>query len=151
MSDKHQADSHHHGPVFDTANAEGRMNWVFYDFWPIMIFVALFILMCMLPIVLSGLMHNPFSAADVVWWGYGLLVAAMFLGALALFIVAPYFAGVYTLLVSIYGLVMAERFHAWTVGGMPWGSSIAILFLTYALIANLIFMQADRASKKSRL
>lgn len=150
MSEQH-GDEHQHGPVFDTLKAEGRLNWIFFDFWPIMIFVAAFSLMCTIPIVLSGMLHNPFSAADVVWWGYGLLILAMFLGALGLFIVAPRFTGVYTLLVSIYGLVMAERFHAWTVGNMPWGNSIAILFLTYAVIANLVFMRADRAPRKSHL
>jgi hypothetical protein len=147
----HQQGEPHHGPVFDVTNAEGRMNWVFYDFWPIMIWVGVFIIMCSLPVVLSGMLHNPFSAADVVWWGYGLLIAAVFLGALAVFIVAPRFAGIYTLLVSIYGLVLAERFQAWTIGNTPWGSSIAILFLTYVLIGNLVFMQAGRAPKKSRL
>lgn len=146
MSEPH--DEHQHGPVFDTLKAEGRLNWIFFDFWPIMIFVAAFALMCSIPIVLSGMLHNPFSAADVVWWGYGLLLLGMFMGALALFIVAPRFTGVYTLLVSIYFLVMAEHFHAWTVGGTPWGNSIAILFLTYALIANLIFMRADQQPRR---
>jgi hypothetical protein len=140
----------HHGPVFDTSNAEGRMNWVFFDFWPIMIWVAVFSLMCAIPIVLSGMLHGAFSASDVIWWGYGLVILLVMLGALAMFIVLPRFVGTYVLLVSIYYLVMAQRFDAWRVGGTPWGSSIAIIFLTYVLVGNIIFMQADRPQKRRR-
>jgi hypothetical protein len=152
LDDPHHedADHHDHAPVFNTANAEGRMNWVFFDFWPIMIWVAVFSLMCAIPIVLSGTLHGPFSAADVVWWGYGLVILAVMLGALGIFIVIPRFVGIYTLLVSIYYLIMAERFHAWQVGGTQWGNSITILFLTYVLVGNFIFMQADRPAKRRR-
>jgi hypothetical protein len=150
-SEKQSAGHHAHPQVFDASSAEGRMNWVFYDFWPIMIWVGVFILMCSIPIVLSGMLHNPFSAADVVWWGYGLLIGAVFLGALGLFIVLPQFVAPYVLLVAIYYLIAAEHFKAWAAGGMPWGNTITILFLTYALIGNLIFLRAGFRKKKSRL
>jgi hypothetical protein len=144
------ADHGHHGKEFDTSHAEGRLNWVLYDFWPIMIWVAVFAIMCAVPIVMSGSLHGAFSAADVVWWGYGLVILAVMCGALGIFIVFPRFTGVYTLLVSIYYLIMAERFRAWEVGGTPWGNSITILFLAYVLVGNLVFMQADRPEKRRR-
>ncbi len=144
----HPPENHGDHQSFDTSNTEGRMNWVFFEFWPVMIWVVVLILICSLPILFSQTLHNPYSSSDVVWWGYSILVGAVFLVSLGLFIVAPRFVAPFTLLVIIYYLIAAEQFKAWTVGNMPWGSSIAILFLTYALIANLIFLKTGAPVKK---
>ncbi len=140
---------------FDTSNAEGRMNWVFFEFWPIMIWVAVFVLMCALPLTLSGMLHNPFSASDVVWPGYGLLLATEFVLALIIFILFPRLVMPYFTLITIYGLIAAEQGKAWQAGwvndgaGHTWMiSNIAILFLTYVLVGWFVMVRDDMASRK---
>lgn len=151
MSNSSHSDQQPEHKVFDISHPEGRMNWVFFDFWPIMLFVLVFIIMNALPLTLSGFLTNPFSAADVVWGGYGLGLLVAFALALVIFIVAPGFIMPYTLLLAIYALILAEGTRAWTVGGTPWGSSIGILFLTYGLFAWLVLFNANRSARKSGL
>jgi hypothetical protein len=149
-----------HAPAhkeFDTGNAEGRMNWVFFEFWPIMIWVVVFLLMCGLPLTLSGMLHNPFSSSDVVWGGYGLMLFAEFAVALAIFILAPRFIMPYFLLISVYGLIAAEKGRAWQAGWISDGvhtwmiSNIAILFLTYVVVGWFLVFQDDHHSSRKAL
>lgn len=151
MSDPSHPEHQPEHKVFDISHPEGRMNWIVFDFWPIMLFVVLFLVMVALPLTLSGFLHNPFSSADVVWAGYGLAIFLAFVLALAIFIVAPGFIMPYTLLLAIYALILAEGTRAWTVGGTPWGNSAAILFLTYVLFAWLVLFNANRNARKSGL
>ena len=142
---------------FDTSHVEGRMNWIVFEFWPIMLWVGVFLLMIAVPLTLSGMLHNPFSSADVVWPGYGLLLIMEFVLALIIFILAPRLIMPYLLLVSIYGLIAAERGEAWRIGFVSDGqnlwmiNNIAILFLTYVLVGWFIVFQDDRNSRKQRL
>ena len=151
-SESHQA---HHD--FDINNPEGRMNWFFQEFWPIMVPGSFFLVMCAIPLTLSGILHNPFSSADVVWSGYGLLLVVEFLVAIALVCLAPHLLGIYMLILGIYSLIVAEHGNAWRVGFLSDGqhtwmiSTIAILFLTYVLIGNLVFMNALRNQRKAAL
>jgi hypothetical protein len=144
-------ESHHD---FDISNPEGRMTWFFREFWPIMIPASFFLLMCALPLTLSGMMHNPFSASDVVWPLYGILLIAEFLMAVVLICLAPRLLGVYMLVLAVYGLIFAENFKAYTVAFVSDGlhtwmiSTIATLFLTYLLIGNLVFMNSLWNQKK---
>lgn len=151
---KKHTEEHPAHKVFEVDNAEGRMNWVFFDFWPIMYFVVYFLLMMAIPLTLSGMMHNPFSSADAVWPGYGLLLFAEFVLALIIFILAPYFVMPYLVIVTIYGLILAEQGRAWKVGFISDGthtwmiSMIAILFLTYVLAGWFVLFKADRNEKR---
>ncbi len=151
-SESHQA---HHD--FDINNPEGRMNWFFQEFWPIMIPATFFLFMCAIPLTLSGALHNPFSSADVVWGGYGLLLIFEWLVAVVIVCLVPHILGLYMLLLGIYSLICAEHGHAWTAGFISDGrhtwmiSTIAILFLTYVLIGNLVFMNALRNQRKAAL
>jgi len=156
MTDHHESHGAHHD--FDISNPEGRWNWFFKEFWPIMIPATFFLVMNAIPLTLSGALHNPFSSADVVWAGYGLLLIAEFLGAVAIICLAPRFLGLYMLLLSIYGLVYAEKWGAWRAGWVNDGmhhtwmiNSISILFLTYVAIGNLVFLNSLRNQKKAAL
>ena len=147
----------HHAHHFDVSNAEGRLNWFFREYWPIMVPCAFFLLLNAVPLTLSGMMHNPFSSADVVWAGYGVLLIVDFLVAIAIVCMAPSFLGPYMLLLGIYSLIIAERGKAWTVGFLNDGAhhtwmfnSIAVLFLSYVLIGNIVFMRANCSEKKKR-
>lgn len=150
-------ESHQTHEDFDITNPEGRITWFFRDFWPIIIPGSFFLLMCALPLTLSGMMHNPFSSADVVWPFYGLLLIAEFILAVILIWLAPRLLGVYMLVLAIYGLIFAENFKAYTVGFVSdtqhtWMiSTIAILFLTYVVIGNLVFMNSLWNEKKAAL
>jgi hypothetical protein len=150
-------DPHHEGHHFDVSNAEGRFQWFFKEFWPIILPGSCFLLMCAIPLTLSGMLHNYFSASDVVWGGYGLLLIVEFLVAVAIVCLLPHLLGVYLLLLAIYGLVLAESGNAWTVGFLSDGhntwmiNSISILFLTYVAIGNLVFLNVLRNQRKSRL
>jgi hypothetical protein len=145
---------------FDISNPEGRVTWFFQEFWPIIIPASFFLLMCAIPLTLSGMMHNPFSAADSVWPFYGLLLIAEFLLAVVLIWLAPRLLGVYMLVLAIYGLIFAENFKAYTAGFVSdgahtWMISVpAILFLTYVVIGNLVFMNSlwnENKEKKAAL
>ncbi len=148
---------HHEGHHFDVSNAEGRFQWFFKEFWPIILPATCFLLMNAIPLTLSGILHNPFSASDVVWGGYGLLLIVEFLVAVAIVCLCPHLLGAYMLLLSIYGLVAAENGHAWTAGFVSDGqhtwmiNSISILFLTYVAVGNLVFLNSLRNERKSRL
>jgi len=140
---------------FEIDNAEGRMNWVFFDFWPIMFFMCLFLLMVALPLTLSGMLHNPFSSADVVWGGYGLLLVLEFVVALIIFILNPYLLMPYFVLITVYGLIAAEHGKAWTAGfandgfGHIWMvNNGSILFLIYTLVGWFVLFKADRNEKR---
>lgn len=159
---------HHVHKVVKADSAEGRLNYVFFEFWPIMWFVCYFLAMISLPLTLSGLMHNPFSSSDSVWAGYGLLIILEFVLGLAVFILAPRLVMPYFLLVIIYGLILAEwhpisqnyapghHIHsAWQAGwindgfGHTWMISVpAILFLTYFFVAWFVMMQGDRNDRR---
>jgi hypothetical protein len=101
-------ESHEAQHDFNISNPEGRVTWFFHEFWPIMVPGSCFVLMCAIPLTLSGMMHNPFSASDVVWPFYGLLLIAEFLMAVVLACLAPRLLGVYMLVLAIYGLIFAE-------------------------------------------
>ncbi len=140
------------------ANKPGdRVAWFFYEYWPIIVPGSCFLLLCALPLTLSGMMHNPFSSADVVWSGYGLLLIAEFVVAVLVIALAPRFLGIYLLLLAIYSLIVAENGKAWTVGFVSDGlriwpiNVIAILFLSYVLVGNIVFMQACFSEKKRAL
>lgn len=156
MTDHHESHGAHH--EFDISNAEGRWIWFFKEFWPIMIPASFFLIMNAIPLTLSGALHNPFSAADVVWPGYGLLLIAEFLGAVAIICLAPRLLGIYMFLLAVYGLVTAENGHAWQAGFVSDGmhhtwmiNNISILFLTYVAVGNLVFMNSLRNQKKAAL
>lgn len=148
---------HDHADHFDVSNAEGRFYWFFREFWPIMIPATFFLFMNAIPLTLSGLLHNPFSSADIVWGGYGLLLIAEFLVAAVIVCLCPHLLGAYMLLLSIYGLVTAEHFHAWKAGFLSDGkhtwmiNSVSIVFLSYVAVGNLVFLNALRNQRKSRL
>lgn len=151
---EHHEDGHH----FDVTNPEGRFKWFFKEFWPIILPGTCFLLMNAIPLTLSGMMHNYFSAADVVWGGYGLLLIAEFLLAVVILCLWPQLLGIYMLILSIYGLVTAENFNAWRVGWLNDGqhhvwmiNCIAILFLAYVAVGNLVFLNSFRNQRKSRL
>jgi hypothetical protein len=155
--DEEQQEQQAHRFAFSVTTAEGRLGWFFKEYWPIMIPCAFFLLMNAIPLTLSGMMHNPFSAADVVWAGYGVLLILEYVVAILIICLAPAFLGVYMLILAIYSLIAAESGKAWTVGFLNDGahhtwmiSSIAILFLTYVLIGNLVFMRSYLSEKKSR-
>lgn len=155
LPNQHESHEAHHD--FDISNPEGRMSWFFKEFWPIMIPASFFLFMNALPLTLSGAMHNPFSSADAVWAGYGVLLIAEFLVAVAIIALAPRFLGVYMLLLGIYSLIFAESGKAWKAGFVSDGlhswmiSPVAILVLTYFLIGNLVFMNSLRNQKKAAL
>ncbi|HEY9686295.1 MAG TPA: hypothetical protein V6C52_04895 [Coleofasciculaceae cyanobacterium] len=158
MADKKHPEAHQPAHVeFDTSHAEGRLNWIFFEFWPIMIFVVVFLLMNAVPLTLSGLLHNPFSSSDVVWSGYGLLLIAEFVVALIIFIVAPRAIMPYMMLVSAYGLIAAEQGKAWKVGFVSDGqhewmiNNGSILFLAYVAVAWFLVWRDDVGAKKERL
>lgn len=148
---------HEEGHHFDVSNAEGRFRWFFQEFWPIIVPGACFLLLCAIPLTLSGMMHNYFSSSDVVWSGYGLLLIAEFLLAVVIVCLCPQLLGIYMLVLSIYGLVTAENFNAWQAGWVSDGrhtwmiSTLAVLFLSYVAVGNLVFMNALRNERKSRL
>lgn len=148
---------HHEEHHFDISTPGGRFTWFFKEFWPIILPASCFLIMNALPLTLSGMMHNYFSSSDVVWGGYGLLLITEFLLAVAIVCLAPHLLGVYMLLLSIYALVTAENGHAWTAGFISDGhntwmiNTISILFLTYMAIGNLVFLNALRNQRKSRL
>lgn len=150
-------ESHEAHHDFDITNPEGRATWFFQEFWPILVPGSCFVLMCALPLTLSGMLHNPFSASDVVWPLYGLMLIAEFLMAVTIICLAPRFLGIYMLLLGIYELIFAEHFKAYTVAFVTDGqhtwmiSSIAILFLTYVVIGNLVFMNSLWNQKKAAL
>lgn len=155
MADVQHSDHQPAHIEFNTATTEGRMNWIFFEFWPIMVWVGAFILMIALPLTLSGVLHNPFSASDVVWSGYGLLIALEFLVALAIFIVAPRAILPYMLLLSVYGLIAAENGKAWQAGFVSDGqhmwliSNIAILFLVYLITGWFALWRDEVATAKA--
>jgi hypothetical protein len=152
MGNDHHDSAHHE---FDITHPEGRFLWFFEEFWPIILPASCFLLMCALPLTLSGMLHNPFSASDHVWAGYGIMIIAEFLGAIALLCLAPRFLGIYMLVLAIYGLVFAENFNAYRIAFVSDGqhtwmiSSIAILFCTYVVIGNLVFMNSLWNQKKA--
>lgn len=157
MPVKHTNASQEAHEDFDITKPEGRMSWFFNEFWPIMIPASFFLFMCAIPLTLSGMMRNPFSSSDMVWGGYGLLIIAEFLFAVVLVCLAPRFLGLYMLILAMYALVFAESNKAYTVGFVTDGqhtwmiSSIAILFLTYVIIGNLVFMSALMRQRKASL
>lgn len=160
MADKAHSGAEHHPAhkEFDTSHPEGRMNWVVFEFWPIMLWVGVFLLMNAIPLTLSGMLRNPFSSADFVWPGYGLLLICEFVLALIIFIVAPRAIMPYMALVAIYGLIAAEQGKAWQVGWVSDGqhtwmiSNIAILFLTYVAAGWFAVWRDDvNSQKKGRL
>lgn len=150
----HEHQAHHQ--TFKSTTAEGRVNWFFREYWPIMIPCAFFLIMNAVPLTISGMLHNPFSSADVVWAGYGLLLILEFIVAIVIICLAPAFLGVYMLILAIYGLIAAEQGKAWTAGFISDGhntwmvSTIAILFLSYVLIGNLVFLRGYISEKKNR-
>lgn len=154
MANDHDDGSHQQ---FDITHSEGRFLWFFEEFWPIIVPATCFLLMCAIPLTLSGMLHNPFSSSDIVWGGYGVLLVAEFIGAVVILCLAPRFLGIYLLILAIYGLIFAENFNAYKVGFVSDGqhtwmiSSIAILFSTYIVIGNLVFMNSLWNQKKASL
>lgn len=128
---------------FNTETVEGRMEWFFHEFWPIMVWGFIFVLMIALPLSLSGLFPNPFATATTVWPVYGLLIAAYFVLAMLITFVAPGWLGVYILMLGIYCLIAAEDGAAWMQG-----SAIAILFLMYTVVGILIYMMSGFGSRR---
>lgn len=121
-------------------NFETRAVWFFHEFWPMMIFGALFVLMVSLPVILSGQFAalNKFVTSDVVWSGYGLLIIGAYLLALALTFTMPRLMGWYLLVLSILALVVTEGGEAWAVG-----PSIAVIFAVYMLVAIAVLPRRE--------
>lgn len=158
MADIEKNEPHIHHHTMDVSSPEGRFNWFFAEYWPIILPASLFLIMCALPLTLSGMLHNPFSSSDVVWGGYGLLLIVEFVVAVIILCLAPSLLGPYMLGLGIYSLIAAENGKAWTVGFLNDGAhhtwminSIAILFLSYVLIGNLVFLRASLTAKKRSL
>lgn len=135
---------------FDISNPDGRWNWFLMEFWPMILMAAFFLIMMAFPLTLSGMLHNPFSSADIVWGGYGLLLILEFIGAVAIVCLCPSWLGIYMFFLALWSLGFAEGNRAWFAGNTPWGNSITILFLTYVAIGNLVFFNALRSQRKRK-
>lgn len=136
----------HEHTAHDTSSINGRTNWFFEEFWPIMLFAGFFLLMLAIPLTLSGLFPNPFATSTTVWPAYGLLIIGYYLVALAITFLAPGWLGAWILLIVIYDLILAEG-----VTATNWGNSISVLFLMYVVVGLFVFLISGKDEKKSRL
>ncbi|MEB3286411.1 MAG: hypothetical protein VKJ04_02795 [Vampirovibrionales bacterium] len=142
-----QQSSHQNHPEPNT------VGWYFFEFWPVMVFGSCFVLMMAIPLCLSG----AFAAGDYysqasVWAPYGLLIIGAFLMAWLVTFIAPWAMGAYVFLLGVYALIMVEN-----VTAMNWGWMLAVLFLAFMVLGNLIFgniyidaTQSDDANKPPR-
>ncbi len=117
---------------------EHTFGWYFYEFWPVMLFGGFFVLMCAIPISLSGLFSasDVYSSADQVWAPWGLFIIGAFLLCLTLLFTAPRLVSWAVFFIGVAWLILAEGATA-----MNWGPWMAILFLGYMLVASFLFPQ----------
>ncbi len=132
-------EKHEHPP-------EHTFGWYFYEFWPIMLFGGLFVIMCAIPISLSGLFaaSDVYSSSDQVWAPWGLFIIGAFLVCLTLMFVLPRLVGWAVFLIGVAWLVLAEGATA-----MNWGPWMAILFLFFMLVGNVALPQKKEAPVES--
>jgi hypothetical protein len=117
---------------------EGRVGWFFKHYWPLLFFGSLFVLMMVIPTVLSGFFastdEHVFVPSYVLSPVYGSLIALAFLGAMALVFLRPSLLGLYLIFWGIIALVVANNFDAWF-----WSASIAVCFIGFAVLGT-VFM-----------
>ena len=133
---------------------EGTVGWYFYEFWPIMFFGLLFLLMCATPIVLSGMfqetyvytmgehdLFGPYNAFPI----YGIFILVAFILALVFTFVIPKLVGWLVLALGVVALVLIQGVSGDTTA-LSWGPWIAIVFIGYMLFVNL-FLTRIRGKK----
>lgn len=115
--------------------------WYFYEFWPVMLFGGLFVLMVSVPLILSGAFAKAdvFSSSDFVWAPYGLLIIAAFLVAWVITFCLPQIIGWYIFGLGLLALVSAE---GWTA--TDWGKSLAFFFLLFVFLGNIYMFQVKK-------
>jgi hypothetical protein len=99
---------------------EGTRAWLFHEFWPIMLFAGFFVLMCSIPLVLTGILTLQ-----------GLSILAVFIAALMLVSFVPRTLPLFLLFVAFNWFVVTPQ--AWDKGA--W---IVTTFFAFTLIGMAI-------------
>lgn len=133
------ADGSHKSPEEHAHPKEGTVGYFFFEFWPIMMFVGLFLMMCALPMFLSP----DFSAVLSPWAAFILL---SFVGSLAVLFLATRWIGMYLAVVSVAAFIVTFITYPESIKifAIYW---IAILFVLYVLV-GMIFFPQEMARKK---
>lgn len=144
----HNSNHEHHHP------REGSVSWYFYEFWPIMFFGVIFLIMCALPIILSGAfqeeyvftmgeheLFGPYNAFPV----YGLFILFSYALALVVMFVLPRLVGWVVFGLGVIALVLVQGVSDNTTA-LSWGPWVAIVWLGFVLFGNL-FLTRIRGKK----
>lgn len=144
-------------PVHHAHPPEGTIAWFFYEFWPIMFFGGLFVMMCALPMILIpssastiAAMTDPHKTIklirDIVLSPFALCIISAFLGAIAVTLYATRMIGLYLFLVALaaFTIIFVSFPEAITKFHITW---IAIYMLGAIFVAMIFLPQ--RASKMS--
>lgn len=118
---------------------EGAAVWFFKHYWPMVLFGALFTLMMVIPLTLSGMLTNTDEHIRVAEYTltptYGGWVFLAMTGALALAFLRPSLMGLYLIFWGAVMLVFANSFDAWF-----WAASVAVCFLGFAVFGTLFML-----------
>ena len=111
---------------------EGTTSWFFHEFWPLLLFGGLFLLMMSVPLVLTGTLTL-----------HGLVIFKALLFSVLLALTLPR-------LLPIYLLLMAGVVFGVQPGAFQVGLSIAVCFTAFTVIGMVWLPQRRRVVRSKR-
>ncbi|MBX2860490.1 MAG: hypothetical protein KTR14_04605 [Vampirovibrio sp.] len=120
--------AHHESEEEGVRDPEATAKWFFHEFWGVILFGSLFVVMVSLPLVLSGVVELPI---------FGLAIILAFLGALAVTFLVPRFIGIY--IVAAVALIYIANPSAISVG-----PTLTVLLLGTALLGTIYLVQKNK-------
>jgi ABC-type transport system involved in Fe-S cluster assembly fused permease/ATPase subunit len=123
---KPPATLHQHHPV------EGTPSWFLHEFWPLLLFGGMFLLMMTIPLVLTGTLTLQ-----------GLVIFKALLFSVMLALTLPR-------LLPIFLLVMAGVVFGVQPGAIQVGLSIAVCFIAFTVIGMIWLPQRRRLIRDNR-
>jgi hypothetical protein len=109
---------------------QGSAGWFFSEFWVMIFFGSLFVLMMSIPLVMTGTLTLP-----------GIVIFFSFILALVLALILP-------VLLPVFLLAMAVVVFGIQPGALQVGASIAVCFLTFTVL-GMVWLPSRR-SRRSR-
>jgi hypothetical protein len=145
-----EAAAHSHHPP------EGTIAWFFYEFWPIMFFVALFVLMFCLPLILINPELTNMAAGTLAKMVHDVLLSPAALGIMTAFLLglaitlwATRFLGLYMLALTAlaFGVIFIQYPKASQVLYIQW---VAGMMLVFVLLGTIFLPQKPVYTKRAK-
>lgn len=102
---------------------EGTVAWFFFEFWPIVLFGGLFVLMCTLPLIFSGFLSLQ-----------ALGIGLAFLLAFAVTFLATRFLGLYLFALGVIAFTLQPQ-------AFSMATWVGLFFLLFVLIGAMVLPQ----------